>query len=410
VCRAYADSDSPFSAVDVDSVVDAFRDGFSREATSGELGWMALHKLLPAIRNFVPGCAYERELCEILGRMYRAADDVHLNASKLLEDFSSILSARSQPPSRGDRRTTLSKRAAAGALTALVAQAEQAARKNERSFDEAEEVISSWHERVSSAEHEAYVSAREVERVRGEYARVQSEMASLSRRNHALEERIALLDQRHAEALSSADSQARELRAQKASLEARVSELESSQSIASSELGAVERANTSLREQRAELIDEISELKRDHALQMKQQQALEQRLAVESSVAEVEMRARSEYESMRRELMSRLQAEQQSVGRVRAELNELRVEAERVASERAAERNEWKAAQAHHADIVRANAARLESQIASIQSQAALEAEKLRSQIADERQHSQALVTEAKHETARAKAETLQAA
>lgn len=298
VCRAYADSDSPFSAVDVDSVVDAFRDGFSREATSGELGWMALHKLLPAIRNFVPGCAYERELCEILGRMYRAADDVHLNASKLLEDFSSILSARSQPPSRGDRRTTLSKvdlrhaitswitegvskptlspavhfahtspprqqsparssksrdrspptksvdspppsrsapspplepfhpakhassahssqrrksrspsaerrtspphptlptlssqRAAAGALTALVAQAEQAARKNERSFDEAEEVISSWHERVSSAEHEAYVSAREVERVRGEYARVQSEMASLSRRNHALEER-----------------------------------------------------------------------------------------------------------------------------------------------------------------------------------------------------------------------------
>lgn len=55
-----------------------------------------------------------------------------------------------------------------------------------------------------------------------------------------------------------------------------MSELESSQSIASSELGAVERANTSLREQRAELIDEISELKRDHALQMKQQQALVQ--------------------------------------------------------------------------------------------------------------------------------------
>ena len=40
---------------------------------------------------------------------------------------------------------------------------------------------------------------------------------------------------------------------------------------------------------------------------------------------------------------------------------------------------------------------------------AALETEKLRSQMSDERQHSQAMVMDAKQETARAKAETLQA-
>ena len=105
VCKAYSDSDSPFGLVDCDALVSALRDAFMREVTGSDLGRTPQHALLPVIRHFVgSGCAYERELCEILGRMYRSTDGSTVNAAALLEDFASILSVRSQPPSRADGR------------------------------------------------------------------------------------------------------------------------------------------------------------------------------------------------------------------------------------------------------------------------------------------------------------------
>ena len=56
-----------------------------------------------------------------------------------------------------------------------------------------------------------------------------------------------------------------------------------------------------------------------------------------------------------------------------------------------------------------ARSAPLSGALARFALAAALETEKLRSQMSDERQHSQAMVMDAKQETARAKAETLQA-
>ncbi|KAL1499806.1 hypothetical protein AB1Y20_012491 [Prymnesium parvum] len=520
ICKTYSESDSPFGLLDCDRLVDALRGAFAREVASGELNWTPQHTLLPVLRNFVGvSCAYERELCDILGRMYRAVDGVHVNASRLLDDFASILSARSQPPTRADGRTLVSKvelrhaltawiadalvssppaprrspphtspsrgvasppmplasppprpaaspplaavsptrrspvasvgyahahhgqtlathRAGASALSGLIVQSEKASRENERALADAEDLLLSWQQRVSTAEHEARVYAEEKERAESEQARLRAELASSGRHSHVLEERITLLDRRHAEALSSLELQMRELSAQKAALETRVAELDSAVSITAAELGAAERANASLREQRTQLIEEMSELKREHAAHMNHQHSLahEQREAAQAAAAEAAMRARADYDAMRADLTSRLQIEQErhadssrrfhplfppltqlirswqeSVSRLRSEVKSLKHEAERVANERAAERHEFQVTHAHQADIARANASRLESQIASIESQAALELEKLRSQMADERQHSQTMVMEAKHETARAKAETLQA-
>ena len=71
---------------------------------------MPQQSLLPAIRNFVgSNCAYERELCDILARIYRAPDAISVNAANLLEDFATILSVRTSPPSSVDGRVMLSK-------------------------------------------------------------------------------------------------------------------------------------------------------------------------------------------------------------------------------------------------------------------------------------------------------------
>ena len=92
ICKGYSDSESPFGLVDTDALVDALRDAFAREVTGSELGRVPQPTLLPVIRHFVgPSCAYERELCDILGRMYRAIDGTTVNASALMEDFASIL-------------------------------------------------------------------------------------------------------------------------------------------------------------------------------------------------------------------------------------------------------------------------------------------------------------------------------
>ena len=69
----------------------------------------------------------------------------------------------------------------------------------------------------------------------------------------------------------------------------------------------------------------------------------------------------------------------------------------------------FEAAAAHAEDMHRAAMARLESKFASEASQAALELERLRQEKTAEAQRQQKLLTDAKEETARAKAETLQA-
>ena len=65
------------------------------------------------------------------------------------------------------------------------------------------------------------------------------------------------------------------------------------------------------------------------------------------------------------------QAEQDQVARLRGDVAGMKLEAERVATERAAERNEFSASKSHQEEIARANVARLESQMASLSSQGA---------------------------------------
>eukprot|EP00966_Prymnesium_polylepis_P059633 1382709-Prymnesium_polylepis.1 len=86
-------------------------------------------------------------------------------------------------------QTLASHRAGATALTALVAQSEKAARENERALADADDLLSSWQQRAGSAEHEARMIADEKERLARELAQARSELASVARHNHALEER-----------------------------------------------------------------------------------------------------------------------------------------------------------------------------------------------------------------------------
>ena len=135
--------------------------------------------------------------------------------------------------------------------------------------------------------------------------------------------------------------------------------------------------------------------------------------AERDSLAEVNResvsRLQAELEAVRLDLTRRLHEEQATVAKLREELRSTTLEASRVHDLRLRERTEAEAGAQRAAEVQRAAIARMESQMAASSSQAALDLERSRKELADERAITQEIVTEAKQEAAAAMAQTLEA-
>lgn len=121
------------------------------------------------------------------------------------------------------------------------------------------------------------------------------------------------------------------------------------------------------------------------------------------------MRVHSEMEAVRLELTQRLTSEQEVSAKLRDELRAARLEGERIDELRVREKQEAEAAAAHALELHRASVSRVESKLAATSSLQSLEKERLKKELSDERALAQELVTDAKQETAAAKASTLEA-
>ena len=105
----------------------------------------------------------------------------------------------------------------------------------------------------------------------------------------------------------------------------------------------------------------------------------------------------------------KLQGEQETVSRLQDELRISRLESERVNELRARERAESETMAMRQSEISRASIIQMESKMASSLSHSALELEKARKDLMNERAVAQEIVTEAKQEAATAMAQTLEA-
>ena len=114
-------------------------------------------------------------------------------------------------------------------------------------------------------------------------------------------------------------------------------------------------------------------------------------------------------DAIRAELTRKLLSEQESVSRLQDELRMSRLEGERVSELRSRERAEAEAASMRAAEISRASLSQMESKMAAAQSASALDLERARKDLMNERAITQEIVTEAKQEAATAMAQTLEA-
>ena len=105
----------------------------------------------------------------------------------------------------------------------------------------------------------------------------------------------------------------------------------------------------------------------------------------------------------------KLSVEQEGAARLREELRQSRLETERLQEQRSKDKTEAEAAALRLSEISRASIAQMESKMAAAASSHALELERSRKELMNERSVTQEIVTEAKPEAATAMAQTLEA-
>jgi len=292
-------------------------------------------------------------------------------------------------------------------LTATLEQALAQSRENERHWQTAEEAVREAEARLSSVQVEARRDADARASLQAELDAARRENAGLAQQSHEMGRRVRDVEAAAAARQAELQDEVERLSRAHAQAEGGLRELEARTQRDVQERASLQSAGRALEERCAHLEDELGRARAEHA--QLQQQLEAERHAAAASAQEAVARAQADAESLRLELTSRLHAEQEGVARLREEIRQLRAELERLQQERARMQASFEAAAAHAEDMHRAAMARLESKFASEASQAALELERLRQEKTAEAQRQQKLLTDAKEETARAKAETLQA-
>ena len=298
-------------------------------------------------------------------------------------------------------------RAAGSALSALIAQATAAAHDHERALTATSEAALGWQGRAMSAESEAVALTTAQRALHAELAASEREKNAARSRGEVLEQRVLSLEhERAVQALREREAEGRALELQ-AQIAAKATELRSSQ-----------QAHMHEHQQRVAAEEELSRA-RAHAHAQLEAQAHEQvqfrrqldeeREASAQAVREANARFQAELDMTRQELTRQLNDERASVAQLRNELRAARLDLESTRNLRARERAEYDAAAQHAAELQRAAVARMESKMAAAASQAALQLERARKELADERALTQEIVTEAKQEAAAAMAQTLEA-
>ena len=298
-------------------------------------------------------------------------------------------------------------RAAGSALSALIAQATAAAHDHERALTATSEAALGWQGRAMSAESEAVALTTAQRALHAELAASEREKNAARSRVEVLEQRVISLEhERAVQALREREAEGRALELQ-AQIAAKATELRSSQ-----------QAHMHEHQQRVASEEELSRA-RAHAHAQLESQAHEQvqfrrqldeeREASAQAVREANARFQAELDMTRQELTRQLNDERASVAQLRNELRAARLDLESTRNLRARERAEYDAAAQHAAELQRAAVARMESKMAAAASQAALQLERARKELADERALTQEIVTEAKQEAAAAMAQTLEA-
>lgn len=298
-------------------------------------------------------------------------------------------------------------RAAGSALSALIAQATAAAHDHERALTATSEAALGWQGRAMSAESEAVALTTAQRALHAELAASEREKNAARSRVEVLEQRVLSLEhERAVQALREREAEGRALELQ-AQIAAKATELRSSQ-----------QAHMHEHQQRVAAEEELSRA-RAHAHAQLEAQAHEQvqfrrqldeeREASAQAVREANARFQAELDMTRQELTRQLNDERASVAQLRNELRAARLDLESTRNLRARERAEYDAAAQHAAELQRAAVARMESKMAAAASQAALQLERARKELADERALTQEIVTEAKQEAAAAMAQTLEA-
>lgn len=298
-------------------------------------------------------------------------------------------------------------RAAGSALSALIAQATAAAHDHERALTATSEAALGWQGRAMSAESEAVALTTAQRALHAELAASEREKNAARSRGEVLEQRVLSLEhERAVQALREREAEGRALELQ-AQIAAKATELRSSQ-----------QAHMHEHQQRVAADEELSRA-RAHAHAQLEAQAHEQvqfrrqldeeREASAQAVREANARFQAELDMTRQELTRQLNDERASVAQLRNELRAARLDLESTRNLRARERAEYDAAAQHAAELQRAAVARMESKMAAAASQAALQLERARKELADERALTQEIVTEAKQEAAAAMAQTLEA-
>ena len=292
-------------------------------------------------------------------------------------------------------------------LTATLEQALTQSRENERLWQTAEEAVREAEARLSSVQMEARRDADARASLQAELDAARRESAGLAQQSAEMGRRLRDVEAAAAARQAELQDEVGRLSRAHAQAEGSLRELEARTQRDVQERVSLQNASRALEERCAHLDDELARARADYG--QLQQQLEAERHAAAASAQEAVSRAQADAESLRLELTSRLHAEQESVARLREEIRQLRAEQERLLQERARLQASFEAAAAHAEDMHRAAIARLESKFASEASQAAVELERLRQEKTAEAQRHQKLLTEAKEETARAKAETLQA-
>ena len=298
-------------------------------------------------------------------------------------------------------------RAAGSALSALIAQATAAAHDHERALTATSEAALGWQGRAMSAESEAVALTTAQRALHAELAASEREKNAARSRVEVLEQRVLSLEhERAVQALREREAEGRALELQ-AQIAAKATELRSSQ-----------QAHMHEHQQRVAADEELSRA-RAHAHAQLESQAHEQvqfrrqldeeREASAQAVREANARFQAELDMTRQELTRQLNDERASVAQLRNELRAARLDLESTRNLRARERAEYDAAAQHAAELQRAAVARMESKMAAAASPAALQLERARKELADERALTQEIVTEAKQEAAAAMAQTLEA-
>ena len=204
----------------------------------------------------------------------------------------------------------------------------------------------------------------------------------------------------------------------KRELEAKTIELEAQLAGKGTELRAAQQAHSSVHQQKLAGEDELararSRSQAESEAHVHEQTSLRarmeaERLSVEESSREAQARLQAELEGVRLELTRKLTLEQEGAARLRDELRASRLETERCNELRSREKVEAESEMLRNQEISRASISQMESKLAAAASASALELERSRKDLTNERAITQEIVTEAKQEAATAMAQTLEA-